>query len=314
MRPLCAFLLLCPALLVCACGAKEDPPLHHGLKAAAVESKPVGDPIEVGFEVEDGAVYVSRVSLQTDFWQRTARSGKSDDKTATASAVLEVVQTFHVPGQDREPSSTVRLRYTEAEGPGMAAFLNREPLTGTLKHERGGRAVTRSLHLEGGTQAEQLEARNRLGGLHMAGFAGSPGWLPARAVRVGEAWPVEGFIRPLGVDNAIQQARQLGLETPKPTLAGTIRVVGVKESPAGRLLELEIDALIEIAGNYRKDGEKGRMSYANQVRCKALVSVRTGLPVSFEGTEEMRMDVRGGGEERQQKALARISGTVERRD
>ena len=310
-----------PARILVAClflacgltGCGDDPVLEpHGLKTAPLSSKPTGEPIEVGFEVEDGAVYTAEVRLRTEISQHQSEGGPAAGKSATASAVLEVTQTFSVPGGEREPTSGLHLVYTAAEGR-IEGILDREPITGTLEHERNGRTRAGTLRLGGGTQAERVEARDRLGGLYLAGFAGSPAWLPDRPVYVGEAWAVEGFLTPRGVANARNQARQVGLDAPEPTFSGTIRVVGVSEGPDGRVLELEIDTLIEMVGVFRKGQESGRMSYANQVRGTALISVRTGLPQSFDATEVIRTDVRQDGARLQQRATAFIHGTLTRK-
>lgn len=306
----CLALLLLLALA--ACGPDDPAPSAHGLKAAAVESNPTGDPIQIAFELEDGAQFTAEVRMKTDIWQRTAQDGPTKERTATASAVLELQQTFAVPGAERPPSSRIRLVYTSAEGKDMQAYLKREPITGTLEHAQSGPTRPGSLRLSGGTATEREEARDRLAGLYLAGFAGSPAWLPDRPVRVGEAWAAEGFLEPRGIKSARQQARQLGLDTPEPTFSGSIRVVGISEGSQGQVLELEIDTLIEIAGRFRKGRESGRMSYANQVRGTALVSVRTGLPESFEATEVVRTDIRQGQGRIEQRATATIYGTVAR--
>lgn len=311
-----AGLLLLSALLACgltACG--DEPALEpHGLKTAPLSSKPSGDPIRVGFEVEDGSVYTAEVRLRTEIWQHRALGGPAEDISAEVTAVMEVTQTFAVPGGEREPTSTLRLVYTAAAGrEGMQEFVEREPVTGTLEHEADGRTRASSQRLRGGTKAEREEARDRLGGLYLAGFAGSPTWLPDRPVYVGEAWNVAGFIKPRGVASARLQARQVGLDTPEPSFSGTIRVVGISDSPEGQVLELKIDTLIEIRGRFHKDGDSGRMSFASQVRGIAFVSVRTGLPVSFDATEEARWDVRQGGDRMQKRATAYIRGTVVRK-
>jgi hypothetical protein len=315
LRTRLALLLSCLALclLGSACGDKPPPPPHHGLKTAAITSKPFGEPVTPGFEIADGATYAGTIRLQTDFWQRKSLGSKPEEKTASASAVLHIDQTFAVPGGDRPPHSTIRLTYSDAEGYGAETFREREPISGTMDHEAGGRALPLSLSLSGGTQEQQLEALDRIGGLHMAGFAGSPAWLPDGPVREGEAWAVERFLNPRGLDNARRQAQQTGLATPEPVFSGTVRVVKIREGAQGPLIDVEIDALIELSGPFEKGNESGHMSYANQVRGTATVSAATGLPETFDCTEEVRTDIRQGGSQVQQRAVATVHGSVQRK-
>ena len=227
---------------------------------------------------------------------------------------MELVQTFHTPSADRTPTSDISLRYIAAKGHGADTFLARPTITGRMDHTQTGRAVRSTLVLDGGTPTEQIEARDRLGGLTLAGFGGSPMWLPEGPVRVGQAWPVERFLDPRGVANARRQAQQTGLKAPEPTFSGTVRVVKATDGPEGKLLEVAIDALIEVAGPFEKGPERGHMSYANQVRGTAIIDARTGLPTSFECTEEVRTDVRQGAAQVQQRAVATVRATVQRKD
>ena len=71
---------------------------------------------------------------------------------------------------------------------------------------------------------------------------------------------------------------------------------------------------VKVAGPFEKGPERGHMSYANQVRGTAIIDARTGLPTSFECTEEVRTDVRQGAAQVQQRATATVRATVQRKD
>jgi len=302
-------LILALLLGLAACG--DDPaPTPHGLKVSSPVSKPHGAPVDVGFEVSNGDAFLGTFTYRTRLWQRSVVQGESEVKEASATVVFELAQTFSVPGAGRLPRSSLRLRFTEADGPMAEPTLARPPVTGTLEHEASGRAVTTTLRLDGGTQTQRAEITAMIGGLPLAGFGASPSWLPDRPVRAGEVWPVEGFIRPRGMDQAIQQARQIGLEAPRPTLDGTIRVVAIHDTPEGQQVELEIDARIEIEGEIRQGRERGQMSFAHRVEGTAFVSAKTGLPVRLSAKETQRNNVRSGGRQVERRLTNEYEGTI----
>lgn len=307
-RPLHALAAVC-LLLGAACG--DDPaPAPHGLKTTAPASKPRGAPVEVGFDVSDGDRFVGTITYRTKLWQRAPNGAGPEVKQASATVVFELEQVFSVPGNDRPPTSDLRLTFTEADGPVADETLGREPVLATLEHERTGRAVTASLRLSGGTKAQQAEVLAMMGGLPLAGFGGSPSWLPDRPVRAGEAWPVEGFIRPRGMDAAVRQARQVGMAAPEPTLTGTVRVLDVRDGEDGKEVELEIDSLIEIQGEIRQGSERGTMSLGHRVAGTAVVSARTGLPISIDVKETQHNNVRAGGQKVERRLTNEYVGTV----
>jgi len=298
-------------LLLQACGDKE--PVDHGLKAKELASQPEGDAVEVAYEVVDGARYVATINLSMRVIQRQ-EGGDKNAQQVEGSAVLTLGQTFRAPGGERRASSRFDLRYTEARGPSAQDFLARKPVTGALLHDEAGRARLDSLRFDGGSKTAQIEALDLIGALFFAGFAGSPGWVPPRPVRPGEAWAVEGFLRPRGLDNVTREARRMGVSAPTPTLSGTIKLERVEESPTGALLHLRIDALIEIEGKYRKDGRGGRMSVGDKTQGTAVVSARTGLPTRFDIRHTRHTDIRSGGEHVEQQLVSTLSGVVKRGD
>jgi hypothetical protein len=301
-------------LLLQACG--PDDPVEHGLKTEPLESRPEGGAVEVRYDVEDGARYVATIDLSMRVVQqrRGGRSTAEKAQRVEGSAVLSLSQTFAVPGGERRPTSRIDLRYTQARGPSAEDFLARAPVTGALLHDAEGRARLDSLRLDGGSKTAQVEALDLIGALFFAGFAGSPAWMPARPVQPGEAWQVEGFLRPRGMDNVIREARRMGVSAPTPTLTGTLKLERVEESPAGPLLHLQIDALIEIEGKFHKDGQGGRMSVGDRTQGTAIVSARTGLPTHFDVTHTRRTDIRSSGEHVEQHLVSTLHGVVKRTD
>ena len=65
--------------------------------------------------------------------------------------------------------------------------------------------------------------------------------------------------------NIQRYKRETGLEAPEPTFAGTGVLRGVVEEDGERWLDVEIDALIELAGRIRKGPERGRLSIGDRV-------------------------------------------------
>lgn len=307
-------LLLCLPLLLQACG--RDDPVEHGLKAEELESRPEGGAVEVRYEVENGARYVATINLSMRVAQDRSGGLSSDEKNQkiAGSAVLSLSQTFAAPGDERHASSRFDLRYTDAKGPSAKDFLAREPVTGALLHDEAGRARLDSLRFDGGGKTAQLEALDLIGALFFAGLAGSPTWVPARPIQPGEAWQVQGFLRPRALDNVTREARRMGVSAPTPTLTGTLKLERVEETSDGPLLHLRIDALIEIEGKFHKDGRGGRMSVGDRTQGTAVVSARTGLPTRFDVTHTRHMDIRSGKEQVDQRLVSTLRGVVKRTD
>ncbi len=296
------------ALAVAACG--DDPQPKHTLKREALESNPTGDAVEVVYGAKDGETFAARINLSMQYRQESS-GGQSRVDKGEGRAVMEVRQTFRRPGSGPAPRSEVTFRYVEAEGVNAEAYLERETIKGTLEHDADGRAKARTLKLEGGTKAEQVEVRDVLCALMLAGFAGSPSWMPPRGVRVGEAWQLEAFIQPVAMENIALQAKKVGLQVPKPTFAGTARLEQIRE---GGFLEVSIDALLELHGPIRRGGREGSISIGDRVRGRAVISPTTGLPVSFKVIHTGEKRIRSGEQKVDQTFTSELEGRIERSD
>ena len=278
-------------LLLAACG--NDKP-EHGLKRKGFESAPKGDGIEVAFALTDGEVYKANVALEMDVRQVAIKDGRPNETTAAGTAVLGITWTIRKPREEVDATSNVVMRYIEAQGDHAEAVLAGEPVEGTFRHGSDGRTVPRSLQLKGGRTEEQIRAQNMLVSLLLGGFAGSYSWVPPRAVRVGEAWPLEAFIKPRAVDEVKRYARETGLATPQPTFTGTGTLHGIVEEDGERWLDVEIEALIEVSGTVSKGTERGRVSLGDRFRGRAMISASRGIPKSFDVTHTRRLRGSGG--------------------
>ncbi len=283
-------LLLLLTFGLAACGPDEP---SHGLKPKGFKSEPVGDAIRPGFAVVDGERFTATVDMRIHVQSTLVKAGRPEEDERKSRAVLELIWTRHQPGSGAKPWSEVSLRYVEAEGAHAEAYRKRAVVTGRLGHDEDGRVKPRSLHLEGGTTEEQLQTQSLIVSMLMAGFGGGFPWIPPRDIRVGESWELSQFIRPRALDNIQRYKRETGLEAPEPTFAGTGVLRGVVEEDGERWLDVEIDALIELAGRIRKGPERGRLSIGDRVTGRALISASRGVPKSFEVTHEFRQRTTG---------------------
>jgi hypothetical protein len=244
--------------------------------------------------------------------KREPKDDGPDETRGKGSAVLEVEQVFAHADPDRPPTSAIRLRYVDAKGLNAKVYLAREPIVGQLDHEASGRPRTRTLQVRGGSASERTECLDLLGGLLFAGFAGSPPWLPPRPVQPGEAWQLEAFTNLRAVDSVLRQARKIGMEVPRPSFSGTARLEAVTEKDGETLLEVSLDALLEVQGAFRKDGVAGHLSFGDRVHGRAVISARTGLPVSFRVTHTGTRKVEAPGHPAEQEFTSEVDGRVER--
>ena len=290
--------LLLTALLIPLAGCGDEP--SHGMARDGFQNKPTGDEIQPGFAVTDGEMYTATVEFAWDLHH--VAGGKTTDQSGRR--VIDITWTMKDPVQDAPPSSTVRLRYTEAEGLQAEAFLAQEPIIGILEHADSGRVRPRTLKLQGGTADQQHQVQDTLVSLLLAGFGGSYPWMPDRPVRVGETWALEAFTKPRTLDNLRRYARETGLSTPEPTYAGTGVLRGIVEEDGERWFDVEIEALVEQTGVANKGTERGRIALGDKVTGRALISVERGVPKHFEvsqhqttkgsdGASQGVLDVRG---------------------
>jgi len=308
VRGVPALLPVLACLLLAACGDEDEP--KHGLTRETLESHPTGAAVEVAYGVRDGDAYRARIEVAQQFSQ--SRSGNSRPKGKSASCVIELLQTFTRANPERAPRSAIVFSYVEAVGAGAEAYLAREPVHGTLEHDADGRSQPRTLTLSTGTKPEQGEVLDMVGALLLAGYGGSPPWIPPRPIRVGEAWQLESFVRPRSVDRIILAVKRQGLEAPDPTFSGTARLEAVRQGPDGPELEVVLDALLELSGKIRQDGKSATMSIGDRVRGRAVISAKTGLPLSFQTTHSRRVRVRSAGENAEQEFTSEVEGRVER--
>ena len=313
-RPLRFVAALCLVVAgACAAGCGDEPPPRHGLGIPSLPNEPVGGAVTAAFEVEDGAAYRGRIRMTMEVVQVSIEGGRPKEVRRSGSAVIEMVWTFHHP-DGRPPFSGVTLRYLEAEGEAAEAYLRREMIHGTLAHDPGGRVQPESLTLQGGVRDEQLQAHDLIGQLLLAGFGGSPPWTPPRPIRQGEAWALENFIQPRAIANVERYARDVGLQTPRPTFQGKGRLVAILpgEAQGEGWLDLALEALIEIDGPMSHGQSRGHLSVGDRTEGRASVSAKTGVPRTFDVTHTRRTQVKGEGEVVNALITSRIHGEIER--
>ena len=302
-------LLLVLALALAACG-KKDP--AHGLERKGFESAPTGDEIPVGFAVTDGESYSADVAMDMTVRHVTTKQGRPDVNERSGRAVLDIVWTMRKPLADAPATSSVTLRYAQAEGQNAEAYLARAPIVGTFRHGEDGRVEPRSLQLQGGKTAEQLQAQDLIVSLLLAGFGGSYPWLPAHPIRVGESWQLEDFIKPRALENVKRYARETGIAAPEPTFEGTGVLREVVEEDGETWLDVEIEALIEVAGTVAKGTERGSISLGDRITGKARISASRGVPSSFEVTHVRSTRGSGGLASGELDVRSTLRGTVVR--
>lgn len=296
-------LLLVVALLPLAgCGEKPA----HGLKRGDLQGEPTGDAIAPGFVVTDGTMYTAMVEFSWDLHH--AVDGKTTDQGARR--VLELVWTMQHQVAGVPATSTVAVRYLQAEGAQAEAYRSQDPIRGTLRHEASGRVRPRTLELQGGTTDQQLQTQDLLVSLILAGFGGAYPWMPERPVRVGERWPLEAFVRPRTLDNLRRYARETGLDTPEPTFSGTGILHGIVEEDGERWFDVEIEALVELAGTASKGTQRGRIALGDKVTGRALISVTRGVPKRFEVKQHQTTRSSDGAARGELDVRATFRGTV----
>jgi hypothetical protein len=301
--------LLMALLCLTACG-KDKP--DHGLAPKPLTSEPEGEPLTPGFAIMDGESYTATVEISMHVEQTTERAGQPKTTRADGRAVLELVWTLRKPTSDTNASSFISMRYLEAEGANAAAYLKRDAIRGTLRHDDAGRTIARSLELHGGSATEQLQAQDLIIGMLLAGFGGAYPWTPPRDVRVGEAWALEAFIKPRALDNLRAYGRETGLKTPQPSFEGTGRLEKVTVDDGERWLDLRLEALIQLAGSVTKGGETAQVSVGDSVTGTASVSATRGVPRRFEVTHTRRSEDRARGGGTQLEVRSTVKGTVVR--
>jgi hypothetical protein len=297
--------------LLAACGKDAAP--HHGLRVRPLDSHPRGEPIRPRFVTRDGQVWRARVALRMAVDRETSGGDGPRHLRRSGRAVLSLTWTFHHPKEGGTPTSTVVLRWVEAEGADAKAYLARPALTCTLKHQADGRPISSSLHVEGGDRGARIEAHDLLGQLLLAGFGGSPPWTPPRPIRAGEAWRLESFVHPRALDNVAGYVKDVGLAAPTPHFEGTARLEAVRPGgePGERLLDLRMDALLSIEGHVAKNGVTGRLSLGDHVEGRATVSALTGVPVSFDLDQVRHTDVRTPEGPSRMTVTSHVHGDVE---
>jgi len=296
------------ALLLAGCG-KDDAPAH-GLSSHVLESAPRGDAVNIAYAYRDGEAYRAEISMRTEVFQKGVKDGRRADRTAHLDATLEDTWTIHRPPAGAPLTSEIELRYLHAEGTRAKRLLARAPLKGRIAHDGHRRPAPASLHLDGGTRQDQEQMLDIIGALLLAGYGGGPPWMPPRSVREGESWSLIPFVHLRAMANLRRSAYDLGVSAPEPTFRGTVRLRAVRHEGADVLLDLELDAMIEISGTFRKDGRTGTMSAGNHFQGTATVDARTGVPRRFDVTHENKMNVRSAGDNLKIGGTTTVHATV----
>jgi hypothetical protein len=308
-RRTCLALALAGLLLAAACGQEEK---RHGLRKGELASKPGGEAITVHFGAADGEAFVAVIRMETSYAHREPNGAPEDSHSGSGTVQIEIKQVFARPDPAAPLRSAVELRFTKAEGERAKKYLERKPVFGGIAHGPDGRPLRGTRELTTGTPGEQVEAHTILESLVLAGAGGSPSWLPPRPVRVGEAWQLESFMEPPALENVLRQARRVGMTIPEPVFSGTARLEKVTEGEDGPLLEVTLDSLLEVEGPSELEGQKGYTSIGDRVRGRAVISAKTGLPVTFRCVHTGSRNQRLGRTRVERDFTSKVEGRVER--
>lgn len=266
--------LLCLALSSTACG--DDEPAPHGLTLPGVESRPVGEPVQIRYELEDGETWTADVFLEVRQTQPTRAGSKS---------TITLDQVFHA---GDAPHTTTEMRFVRVESSQRDVEPPEGVTAGHIAHAPGGkpRPETRTLTGENIGLADTV-----YGSMMMTGLGGSPTWVPDRPVREGEAWPAETVLSPRMVALLLQQERKAGAAIPKPVFRGSVHVDRIeRDAGGGGRVVVSIAALIEVKGEMVQGRERGRIDMGYQVDGTATIDIRTGIPTQIDATAAFRMD------------------------
>ncbi len=315
MRPICLLALCLVCALTAGCGDADRQVPSHGLEAKGLESAPTGEAVTLAYDLEHLAAYTAELSVTTEVFQKGMVEGRNKDQKLKLHATMQHTWVIKRQRPEVPMTSTIELRYVDAEGQSAEKLLARAPMQGRLAHDSKGKPLPASLRLTGGSKAEQIEVLDLVGSLLLAGYGGAPSWMPPHPVREGEAWPLQPFLNLRAVANMQNRARELGVSAPRPTFQGTARLRRIVRGEDGVKLELELDALIEFEGQLRSaDGRTGAISSGDRFQGLATIDAQTGVPVSMDVSHVHRQRVRSGGDDITIGGTTTVRGTVTRAD
>jgi len=289
MRAVTVLLLALAALG--GCGRDDEP--SHDLAVERLESRPEGAPIPWGGGIAAGAEWQADARL-TMHVRRSVHGGPGPGEARVEGGARIAIRQRFERAAAGGLSTSFSLDYVEAEGENLQHFLALPATHGRADLDAHLRAVPGSLRFEGDANAA-AEAQSMIESLFFGGLASSPPWLPPRPVRLGEAWSVaEGFRHP-ALARIEERRRKEGVELPEATFRATARLEAVREEGAEQVLDVRLDSLLEMRGEARRKGVGTHVEFADRVHGTAVISAKTGLPLSVDVVHERHDEERHEG-------------------
>ena len=306
LRPL--FVLAALALIavgVSACG--EEPKVEeHGLTVRGSPAEPTGDAVACQFRQETGAAWIGRLEARFELSVEEGPPGSLIPRQGyTIDAELEIRQE-----RSSETESAVTFRFLRADSPAVDESQTEGEARGRFEHVDGARPDASTLTLQGKPRAQ---ASTFLRSFMLAGFGGSPCWLPNGHFQQGQDFDLLSLGKPMALQKLEADRRRPGEHWPEARTKGGIRVIAIREVDGEQVADLEIDALIELVGTVtRTGGRKTEVQMGEHVTGTATVSLVTGLPQTLDVHRERKVEQLNEGVITREHMQARVSGTIER--
>ncbi len=272
--------------LLTGCGEDD---VSHGIEGVGLKNRPTGDPIEVAYAIEAGESWSLEFELDVSVYVETNEGGKIKRNDLEGRMIGSVVQRHRWDETQGRAFGDVEVRFQRIEGNGEVHDTEQAAAAGTFHYAPSGRPERGSLEVE---QNSRNEGWKVLHSEYLAGFGGSPSWLPDRAVRVGESWPAETVMDHDALRRILKAHAFPGARLPDLTFDGEVRLERVFQEDGETRLELRIDALVERKGRISHGRSSGRIAMGHRIEGTAVISKRTGLPVRIDvvqtGTTDMK--------------------------
>jgi hypothetical protein len=298
---LCVVLLALPA-----CGADERPADEAPVPELALPSPSLtageagaGEALAPSHRFEEGETWRIEVTIEeverrteSDGPERPGGGSRLRPPASQWSGRLRIEQTFHV--HEGRPDRTTFMVAVEEVGERVRDRLSLlQGLTGTYEHAPDGRPRSEStVLLSGGGGVAPAGVKTTLWNRPwFAGAAGTPPWLPPRAVRAGEVWSLDEVL-PEDVRASIVTWH--GGDAADVVTKGGVRLRGLVEHEGGMALDVEMDATMEARGEARHEDGSVRIRSGLALRGRAAISLRTGLPFEWRLTQIARVRSEGG--------------------